>query len=255
MPRKLDAVRFCVGPWKGRYSSVWRVWVDSDDVYLGVRHLVKYLKISLHRSGKFRAAFTDSYNQKLVEEGKDGRIDRAFLKWTKRPVLQDEIMQVLDLHFFLPALSLDQRPGTTRGKTCFIFQPHEESLEGNDTITAKILFHTRHPDSEAIGRALRKKNVLPWFWHELNSQEYMTMGFQYTKPALLDLPKGEFNASAIVWPEYFKNRGRRAGDTIENQTLMYFADGRPPSVYNVGGTSICWKSEKHFSITEPERRL
>ena len=104
---KLDAIRFSIGPWNGRYSSVWRVWSRSDDVYLGVRTLLKYMKISLHQSGRFRVAFTESYNRKMVtDDGKSCTIDRAFLKWDKLPTSQKEIMQALDIHFALSALSL-----------------------------------------------------------------------------------------------------------------------------------------------------
>ena len=80
---KLDAIRFSVGPWNERYSSVWRIWSNpgSDDVYLGVRALVQYLKISLHKSGKFRVAFTKSYKQIMNADGKGLYIDRANLKW------------------------------------------------------------------------------------------------------------------------------------------------------------------------------
>ena len=62
---KLDAIRFCIGPWNGRYSSVWRIWGNpgDDNVYLGVRALLRYLKVSLHESGKFRVAFVEKYNK------------------------------------------------------------------------------------------------------------------------------------------------------------------------------------------------
>jgi hypothetical protein len=115
----LDIVRFSIGPWKGRYSSMWRVWSDahSGDVYLAVRTLVKYLKISLHKSGKFRAAFTDSYHQKMLAKEKSTEAaDRAFLKWGKKPVSEGEIMQALDIHFPLFALSLKHAPKKEKGK-------------------------------------------------------------------------------------------------------------------------------------------
>lgn len=145
----LDAIRFCIGPWKGRYSSVWRIWGEKDaDVYMGVSALLGYLKISLHESGKFRVAFVGDYNQKLVDEGKAPDTDRAFLKWDKIEVEDGTIMQALDIHFPLTALSLEDRPETKKGKKLFCIQPEENSLGENDTVTVKVLFHNAHPESD-----------------------------------------------------------------------------------------------------------
>lgn len=162
---KLDAIRFSIGPWDGRYSSVWRIWSNtgSDDVYLGVRTLLKYMKISLHQTGKFRVAFTNSYNQKMVEDGKRRETDRAFLKWDKIPVSEKDIMQALDIHFPLSALSLKHKPKTTSGKNLFLLQPDEKSLGSNDSVTVKVLFHRIHPNSDIFHDALKQKKFDAWF--------------------------------------------------------------------------------------------
>ena len=80
MTKNKQVFRFCIGPWNERYSSVWRIWSppNKDDIYLSVRSLTNYLKVSLHETGKFRIGFTESYNQKLIETGKDQGINRAF---------------------------------------------------------------------------------------------------------------------------------------------------------------------------------
>ena len=115
---ELDAIRFCIGPWNGRYSSIWRIWSNpgDDNIYLGVSVLLQKLKISLHELGKFRAAFVEKYNQKLVTKGKDPKIDRAFMKWEKVEVTDGTIMQALDIHFPLLSLSSDVEPSTNKTK-------------------------------------------------------------------------------------------------------------------------------------------
>jgi hypothetical protein len=90
---KLDnnAFRFSVGPWDGRYSPVWRIWSNPslDDIYLGARSLLRCLKISLHQSGKFRAAYVKNYYDNVNESKKNNNgIDRAIMKWEKLPVLE-----------------------------------------------------------------------------------------------------------------------------------------------------------------------
>lgn len=169
---KHDPIRFCIGPWNARYSSVWRIWSDqgSDDVYLGVRELLNYIKISLHKSGKFRAAFTNSYNQKMIEDGRNAEIDRAFLKWDKKPFEEKQIMQVLDIHFPLSTLSLNHKPRESKRKKLLIIQPDKTSLGSNDTVTVKILFHKLQPKGKKFIAALKDKNMMPAFWCSLRAR-------------------------------------------------------------------------------------
>ncbi len=44
--------RFCVQDRHGRRSSVWRVEVNGDDVYLSSRGMFGQVKASLHASGE-----------------------------------------------------------------------------------------------------------------------------------------------------------------------------------------------------------
>ena len=247
---KHDPIRFSIGPWNGRYSSVWRIWSDqgSDDIYLGVRTLLKYMKISLHKSGKFRAAFTDTYNQKMIEDGKNTEIDRAFLKWDKKPLEEKEIMQVIDIHFPLPALSLNHKPKSTKKKNCLIIQPDKTSLGSNDTVTVKILFHKLEPESKKFLTALEDKNMMPAFWFGLSVGEYVTIAFQYTKKLPLKIKKEDENKFAVMFHEYFKKSGKKVGDTVEGLTIQTFGMGLPPEVFNIGQVSVRWEAEKHFSI-------
>jgi hypothetical protein len=38
-------------------SSIWRLWIQGDDIYFGTRDTLPAFKISLHQSGIWRAAF------------------------------------------------------------------------------------------------------------------------------------------------------------------------------------------------------
>ena len=247
---ELDALRLSIGPWNGRYSSVWRIWVNQStgDVYMGVSALLNYLKISLHDSGKFRAAFVSSYNQLLVEEGKDAETDRAFLKWEKISVLDGTIMQALDIHFPLSALSLGHKPKTKKGKKLILIQPDEESLGENDTVTMKLLFHKSHPESIVFTRSLDKRNIIPVFNTELHNKDYLTIAFLYSKQLPIVISKREQKGYVAMMHDLFKKSEKRVGDKIGGLTIQTFQMGRPPSILNIGGVSVCWDAEKNFSI-------
>ena len=247
---ELDAVRLSIGPWNGRYSSVWRIWVNQStgDVYMGVSALLNYLKISLHDSGKFRAAYVSSYNQLLVEERKGAETDRAFSKWEKIAVLDGTIMQALDIHFPLSALSLGHKPKTKKGKKLILLQPDEKSLGENDTVTMKLLFHKSHPESIVFTKSLDKRNIIPVFNTELHNEEYLTIAFLYSKQLPIVISKREQKGYAVMMHDLFKKSGKRVGDKFDGLTIQTFQMGRPPSIFNIGRVSICWDAEKNFSI-------
>lgn len=161
---ELDAIRFYVGPWDDRYSSVWRVWSNpgKHDLFLGVRSIAGVLKVSLHQSGIFKAAFTKEHHRQLIEEGErpEGE-DKAFMRWERGPLVSNQIVQVLDVHFPLPLLSIDKRP--EQKKTTFEIRPHDGTIGENDTITVKVLCHDMMPDSQRLLSALNRLGVVPFF--------------------------------------------------------------------------------------------
>jgi hypothetical protein len=247
-----DAIRICIGPWKGRYSSMWRIWgsSNSDDIYLAVRSLAQSLKISLHQSGDFRAAFTEQYSTKITKEGKDRKFDRAFMKWTKIPVPEGTIMQALDIHFPLEALSLVTQPRPIKGRKQFILTPDEGSLRDNDSVTVKVLFHRAHPESEVIKRAFAKQAIMPMFWVELRNGEYVSFVSQYTKQLPFDLKAAEGQKIGHMMRDYFKRTGSAVGAKNSNLTMQFFRMGLPPSVLNLGNLSVQWEEEKKISVAK-----
>jgi hypothetical protein len=62
-------IRFAVGSPEQYRSSLWRLWVQGNDVYLGARIITGVVKLSMHRSGIWRYAFTERSGTKLDRQG------------------------------------------------------------------------------------------------------------------------------------------------------------------------------------------
>ena len=72
-----DPLLVAVGSPDNPRSSVWRLWVQDDEVYFGPLSMVSSLKVSLHNSGDWRIAWVKP-PQKL---GKNS--SRIIKKWTR----------------------------------------------------------------------------------------------------------------------------------------------------------------------------
>ena len=73
-------VRFAVGQPDGPQSSVWRLSVKGNDVYIALREIAKVKKITLHESGSWRNAWTTEQIAKGLPFLAPGE-DRATDKW------------------------------------------------------------------------------------------------------------------------------------------------------------------------------
>lgn len=49
-------IRFAIGDKENVQSSVWRLWVQGNEVYLGARSFIGFIKFSFHKSGIWRLA-------------------------------------------------------------------------------------------------------------------------------------------------------------------------------------------------------
>jgi hypothetical protein len=78
--KERNTVRFAVGSASEARSSLWRLWVDKDDVYLAVRQTPRGLKVSLHKSGDWRIAWVK--NPDLNEQL---HADRIVCRWRRPP--------------------------------------------------------------------------------------------------------------------------------------------------------------------------
>jgi len=53
-------IRFALGEASGLSSLSWRVWVSGADAYISCRDNYRVLKVSLHRSGRWRIGLTSA---------------------------------------------------------------------------------------------------------------------------------------------------------------------------------------------------
>jgi hypothetical protein len=79
MAKNLADLRFGIKGSSGWVSSIWRLWATRHgDVYLATRSMAKIEKLSFHKSGICRRAFTNEHGTPQT------MTDRAMFKW-KRP--------------------------------------------------------------------------------------------------------------------------------------------------------------------------
>jgi hypothetical protein len=92
MAKKPDVVRFAVGNPDGPQSPVWRLWTSGkgSDVYLAARTIADQAKVSFHKSGKWRLAFTEKYASGPNSYVRPGE-DRATSKWHRPPEVAPDI--------------------------------------------------------------------------------------------------------------------------------------------------------------------
>lgn len=64
MARNIADLRFVVGGPTWGYSSIWRYWITRNgDIYLAQRGTARHFKVSFHRSGICRYAFTEQHGR------------------------------------------------------------------------------------------------------------------------------------------------------------------------------------------------
>jgi hypothetical protein len=85
-------LRFAVGTPEEYRSAIWRLWVQGDDVYLATRTMTQFIKLSLHRSGIWRLAWTEESSMKA--QGSYNRVEQRWqrpaefrLGWTQGPAV------------------------------------------------------------------------------------------------------------------------------------------------------------------------
>ncbi len=78
-----ESIRWAVGTPDGPRSQSWSLFgsTNDDDVYLGPRSQTHAIKLSLHRSGRWRMAWTEKYAKSV---GMPDDVDRV-LTWRDPP--------------------------------------------------------------------------------------------------------------------------------------------------------------------------
>lgn len=69
-------MRFGLGSAEGQYSTVWRVWVQGNEIYMTSRIVSRWMRLSLHSSGIWRWAFIED-----SATAREMKRDRAQRKW------------------------------------------------------------------------------------------------------------------------------------------------------------------------------
>jgi hypothetical protein len=99
-------LRFAVGNPDGLSSNSWRVWARPDgDVYISCRDNYKELKVSLHRSGRWRVGLTDIAAGRLADRTVGGS-NRAWDVWDRPDPMVPGITMGFVILFFPSELSI-----------------------------------------------------------------------------------------------------------------------------------------------------
>jgi hypothetical protein len=89
-------VRFAVGRPDGPRGSVWRLWTRKSDVYISAWALTRIQKVSLHKSGLWRQAFTAEHvsaGSPFVAPDED----RAIEKWERPPEVAPGVTKAFEI--------------------------------------------------------------------------------------------------------------------------------------------------------------
>ena len=78
-----NSITVAVGSPDNLRSSIWKLWVQGDEVYFGAVQLMPSFKVSLHKSGKWHIAW-----DKSVSSAKD----RIVCRWRRPPPNPDKML-------------------------------------------------------------------------------------------------------------------------------------------------------------------
>lgn len=239
MAWRKKGVRFAVSNPTGGHSGIWTIFARDSGVYFGARSLLGAIKISLHRSGRCRVAFTEEYAKTLIErEILPPEKDRAFLKWTRPPTPQRGISLVASVIFPGAFLGLGPQSGSM-GKPLVIFE-----IEGGEMAAEFGIFYTREK-SDAAEEAFLKigKPICYWTFDDGESAHLVARAREFNR---LWLPSSDqFDRAAQYWvsPE-------RDPSKLRNLNAVFFnepGDNRPLQTVEVGRLSLVPRQSRQTS--------
>jgi len=117
---KKDSFRFAVKSKNNLISSVWRLQLTKNDVYLSVRCLMQTMKVSLHESGEWQISFTSEFVKKKEMKNQERHIE----KWSNKNNITDGI--TLAFRICIPFSELREKYENT-SKTVSYIEISEES--------------------------------------------------------------------------------------------------------------------------------
>ena len=245
-----NVFRFAIGPWKGHYSGIWRVWSnenDKEDIYLGASSLLQCLKFSIHQSGVCQLSYTSHNYEILKVEGKAPKDSRHIMRWDRGELSDNEIKQILDIHFPLKTLNESNKPKGKKKKKILVLEPLQDQLGTNDSVTLKLLFHNMNPETAPFKKAVSKRGIMPVVNIEL-TEGYITLAFCHSKILPIDIPEEHKQSFKNGFAAAAQNMNLKIGEKKDNLSSLLMLESSPPSMICIGGLKISRETEKHFNI-------
>ena len=117
-------IRWATGSPSGPRSQTWRLFGNrnSDDIYLGPRWDGDAIKLSLHRSGKWRMAWTDQYAKRV---GLPDGSDRVLARWDPPTDIQPGWQHAVTILVTPESMSQFMTPELRPNKVAFYPRPEE----------------------------------------------------------------------------------------------------------------------------------
>jgi hypothetical protein len=144
------AYRFAVGDQDSPRSSIWRLWSNSDEIYLGVRSKAGIFKLSFHGSGVCHFALTSQFAEEVSEQLKLTRQERTISRW-RRSVAPDN--EKLLYCVVVPQFCLRSEPLNNEdiGKVVW----HSQPGDGNMRIFSLTIQHTQAQTADVMPSLIR----------------------------------------------------------------------------------------------------
>lgn len=100
-----DVIRLAVGHPGAIHSSIWRIWVQGDEIYVAAREYINFIKFSLHSSGIYRFA---SVKERDLEKPLSSDSDpRVMGRWTRPKPFKKGWTQCMDI--YVPSVKVIKR--------------------------------------------------------------------------------------------------------------------------------------------------
>jgi hypothetical protein len=226
-----DKLRFAICGNDEKHSGTWSVWGNKNDFYIGARSILGSMKVSLHASGICRVALTEGQIKLLAEQGLEAPVDRAFVKWKRRPTPEVGAAQVVSLIFPTAYFRLPAPVGTSKKPMLILgAQPDWSAVEIG-------FFYSREPASQLEPRLARIGN--PMFRVTLESGDSISIVARDTKFDLAVLPNTEMFKRAAMRP--LTRHLPEQGAEHANLTAAFFnkpTDGEVLQMVEVGGITL-----------------
>lgn len=119
-------IRWAVGSPTGPRSQSWLLFgnANSDDVYLGPRWDGEAIKLSLHRSGRWRMAWTEQYAEQI---GLSDGADRVLSRWDPPTDIRPGWQHAVTVLVTRESMSQFATPERRASKVAFYPKPEENN--------------------------------------------------------------------------------------------------------------------------------